>query len=179
MRAATPGWQRALAAVGALREPSYLHHEGVEISRAIVPLQGPTYQAAQYLAKMMVAESWAVDRAPVRISANVAGITHTRSLEHPLFLAGFLGAPAFGIRVFEPDQTRVLTTLMLLHDLLNPEAPAVCAEAPTDRARAVVAQSIHGGVRSSPFVLDATIRVAALLGLGPRLSLLLRLARSA
>lgn len=175
-RGASPLWQSALAKVGVLREPAFESQGDVAVSRAVVPLQGPTYLAAQYLTKMMVAEAWCVDRAPARISANVAGITHTKSLEHPLFLAGFLGAPAFGIQVFEPEQTRVLTTLMLLHDLLADTAPC-SATAPADegRARRVVAQSIHGGVRSAPFVLDNTIRVAALLGLARRPGLLVKL----
>ena len=125
---------------------------------------------------MMTAEAWAVDRAPVRISANVAGITHTRSLEHPLFLAGFLGAPAFGIQIFEPDHTRVLTTLLALHDALNPAAPSADATGgPAEQARRLTAQAVHGGVRSAPFAFDQTIRVAAVLGLTKRPSLLLRL----
>ena len=176
-RVRIPAWQRGLVAVGALQEPATHTVEGVEISRTIVALQGPTYQAAQYLTKMMAAEAWAADRFPMRVSANVAGITHTRSLEHPLFLAGFIGAPSFGIHVYEPEQTRVLMTLLLLHDLLNPDAPTAVAQDPHDRAQRVTAQTIHGGVRSDPFVLESTIRVAALLGLSKQPSLLARLFR--
>ena len=167
------GWQRALASVGALGGPSFHEDGGVEIARSIVALQGPTYQAAQYLGKMMLAEAWAADRAHTRISANVAGITRTRSLEHPLFLAGFLGAPSFGIQIYDPEQTRVLMALLMLHDLFAPDAPST--RPLPDRARDVVAQSVHGGVRSSPFALDPTIRVAAVLGLTRRPSLLARL----
>jgi hypothetical protein len=175
-RAGAPRWQRALARARVLAEPAHERHGDVEISRSIVPLQGPTYLAAQYLGKMVVAEAWAVDRAPMRVSANVAGITHTRSLEHPLFLAGFLGARHFGIEVFLPDATRVLSTLLVLHDLLNPAAPgADPAGGEAAQARRVVAQAVHGGVRSAPFVFDHTIRVAAVLGLARNPSLLLQL----
>lgn len=169
-----PAWQRTLRWLGALgQHPAHAVGE-VEVAKSIVGLQGPTYQAAQYLGKMMVAEAWVADRAPLVVSANVAGITHTRSLEHPLFLAGFEGAPAFGIRIFEPEQTRVITTLLMLHDLLNEAAPSRL-EDPGARARAVVGQSVHGGVRSAPFALDPTIRVAAVLGLARRPGLLGRL----
>jgi hypothetical protein len=173
-RATAPRWQRALARARVLREGS-LRHGSAEISRSIVPLQGPTYLAAQVLGKRMVAERWVADHAPTRVSANVAGITHTRSLEHPLFLAGFLGAPAFGIEIFQPDATRTLATLLMLHDVLHPDAPAAAAVPPAERARRVAAQSVHGGVRTAPFQLDPTIRVAALLGLGRRPGLLLKL----
>lgn len=171
-----PAWQGALASLGALGEDSHHAHGDVQIARSIVGLQGPTYQAAQYLGKMMVAEVWAADRSPMRVSANVAGITHTKSLEHPLFLAGFLGAPSFGIHIFDPEQTRVLMTLLMLHDLFGPDAPTAEAS-PEARMRRVVGQTIHGGVRSAPYALDPTIRVAAMIGLVRRPSLLGRLAR--
>ncbi len=173
--ARAPAWQRVLRGLGALGGTPHHGAGEVEVARSIVALQGPTYQAAQYLGKMMVAEAWAADRAPLAVSANVAGITHTRSLEHPLFLAGFAGAPAFGIQIFEPEQTRVIMTLMMLHDLLNDEAPSRLTD-PSMRARGVVGQAVHGGVRSAPFALDPTIRVAAIVGLARRPSLLGRLA---
>lgn len=175
-RLAAPRWQRALARGRVLPEPAYHQAGEVQISRSIVALQGPTYLAAQYLMKMMAAEHWAVQRAPLRVSANVAGITATRSLEHPLFKAGFLGGPTFGIEVFTPEQTRVLSTLLMLHDVLNPDAPA--AEPglePRQRARRVAAQSVHGGLRSLPFVLEPTIRAGAVVGLTKKPSLLVQL----
>ncbi len=175
-RSTAPRWQRALARTPLLPDRAHHRHGEVEIARSIVPMQGPTYLAAQYLTKMMLAESWAIDRAPLRISANVAGITHTRSLEHPLFLAGFLGAPLFGIEIFQPDNTRVLTTLLMLHDVLNPDAPgADASDGPVAQARRLVSQTVHGGLRSAPFDFDRTIRVAAVLGLVKKPSLLLRL----
>jgi hypothetical protein len=175
-RAQAPRWQRALARTRLLPEPAHHRHGDVEVSRSVVPLQGPTYLAAQYLTKMATAEAWAADRPGVRVSANVAGITHTRSLEHPLFLAGFLGAPTFGIEIFRPEQTRLLTSLLVLHDLLNPHAPSADRSGtPAQQARRLAAQTVHGGVRSVPFVFEHAIRVAAVLGLARKPSLLLRL----
>jgi len=172
-RRSAPRWQRALCRARMLPEPAFHAAGDVQIARSIVPLQGPTYLAAQYLGKMMAAEAWAARRAPMRVSANVAGITHTASLEHPLFLAGFRGAPTFGVEIFRPDQTRVISTLLMLHDLFNPAAPAAEADlAAPERARRVAGQAVHGGVRSAPFVLDHTIRVAAMVGLAKEPSLL-------
>ena len=171
-RERAPRWQKALRRSRLLAEPAF-HAEGeVEIARSIVSLQGPTYLAAQYLTKMLAAEHWAATERG-RISANVAGITHTASLEHPLFLAGFLGAPRFGVEVFTPDQTRVLSTLLMLHDVLNPDAPANAAGLDANaRARHVATRAIHGGVRSLPWVFEPTIRTAAIMGLAKKPSLL-------
>jgi hypothetical protein len=173
-RAGANRWLRALTRVRMLSAGASHRDGDAEIARSIVALQGPTYLAAQYLAKMMVAEAWAVDRAPVRVSANVAGITRTKSLEHPLFLAGFIGAPSFGVEVYDPTQTRVLTTLMLLHDALNPDAPGADASGgPAAQAARVHAQAIHGGVRSLPWDFWSVIQNAAVLGLVKRPSVLL------
>ena len=161
-----------------------LNHETVgatTVSRSVVSLQGAAYQAAQYLAKMMTAEALLADGIAgqaVSISANVAGITATRSLLHPLFQAGFLGAPRFGIEIYEPATTRAISGLLMLHDVLDPQAPGAAArshEPLLPRAKSVAAQSIHGGTRSLPWGLEATIRVGALIGLGKRPKLLVGL----
>lgn len=185
--ATMPRWQRALERVRALTRPGSHRRGDVVVAKAVVGLQGLSYQATQYIAKMMVAETWATaGRAlagaaaePVTISANVAGITNTRSLDHPLFQAAFLAAPYYGVKIFEPATTRALSGLLMLHDLLNPEAPGAAGRAfPTsaDKARAAAAQQIHGGCYSLPWLFDATIRAAAVVGLAKRPSLLLALA---
>jgi hypothetical protein len=112
---------------------------------------------------------------PITVSANVAGITRTRSLSHPLFELAFSGADKFGVRIFEPETTRALNGLLMLHDLLNPEAPGAAA-APVassrDKAAALLSQQIHGGIYTLPWVLEGVIRAAAVLGLSSRPSLL-------
>lgn len=115
-------WQRGLQATRMLRTPGSFG----AVARGVISLQGAGYQAAQYLTKIISGEVLATSGLggrPVTVSANVAGITNTRSLSHPLFQAGFEGAPLFGVRIFEPATTRALAGLLMLHDLLNPNAP--------------------------------------------------------
>jgi hypothetical protein len=177
-----PRWKKALIRVGALRTPGHHVHDDTVIARAIVTLQGPSYQAAQYLTKMAAAEVWATSGAglgadaarPVTVSANVAGITNTRSLEHPLFQAAFVGAPTFHIQIFEPPTTRALSALVMLHDVLNPAAPGAARldEPPAVRAAAALSQQVHGGVYSTPWLFEHTVRFGAMLGLSRRPSVL-------
>ena len=112
--AARPLWQTALLRTGLLQTPGHYEAHGVRIARATVSIQGLSYQAAQYISKLASAETYAVHgtdlrsetRQPITVSANVAGITRTRSLAHPLFQAAFIGAPRFGVRIFDPATTR-------------------------------------------------------------------------
>jgi hypothetical protein len=93
---------------------------------------------------------------PVTVSANVAGITNTRSLAHPLFQAAFIGAPRFGVRIFEPATTRALSGLMILSDLLNPRSashPNTLMTNPSAKVRALLSQQVHGGIYSLPYKL--------------------------
>lgn len=171
-----PWWQSSLHAVGLLPTPGQLPLAEATVSRSIVSLQGLSYQAAQYVSKIASAESYAVhglrfdasEAQPVTVSANVAGITRTRSLSHPLFEAAFVGAPKFGVRIFEPATTRALSGLMVLHDLLNPQAPGAAArrfDSERDKARALLSQQIHGGIYNLPYALEPAIRAAAVIGM--------------
>lgn len=180
--AEAPFWQRALRAVGRLPE-GHARHDGVCIARTIVPLQGASYQAAQYLSKLLASEVWVVygnelgddGGAPLRVSANMAAVTRTRSLSTPIFSAAFLGAPAFGVDSLAPDTTRWLNGLLVLHDLLALEAPGADTTARTaERVRRLHAQQIHGGIYSLPHALNPTITAAALIGFGRRPRLLLQ-----
>jgi hypothetical protein len=112
----------------------------------------------------------------LRVSANVAPITKTRSLRHPLFEAAFIGAPTFGVEIFEPASTRAIGLLLALHDLQNPDAPAATLRDPL-RAGEIFRQHVHGGIFGLPWALEMSINVSALLGLGQRPSLLLKLLR--
>jgi hypothetical protein len=154
---ALPAWQKALRRIGALGAAPWVADGPLAIATAAVPMQGPSYQAAQYLTKMMACEALAASGA-VRVSANVAGITATRSLEHPLFQIAFAGARHFGVQVFEPASSRALSGLLMLSDLFGPPSTGP--------------RSVHGGVASLPFRLDETIRAGALVGLATRPSLL-------
>jgi len=152
--------------------------------RAVVAAQGPTYQAAQYAAKRLAAEAFAAygaqlderSPAPLLVSANVAPITRTRSLQHPVFEAGFLGAPRFGVEIFDPAATRALGAMLTLHDLLNPASPSAALR-DAAQAGSIFTEQIHGGIFGMPWALDPAIAAAAVLGLGQRPKLLLRMLR--
>ncbi len=182
-RASAHLWQAALARAGLLRPP-LLRVGPIAVARSVVPIQGPTYQAAQYAAKRVSAEAFAAygcaldpaTPAPLRVSANVAPITKTRSLRHPLFEAAFIGAPTFGVEIFEPASTRAIGLLLALHDLLNPEAPAATLREP-QHVGELFQKHVHGGIFGLPWALEMSINVSALLGLGQRPSLLLKLLR--
>ena len=179
-----PMWKLALNRAGLLPKPGHLALAGAHIGLSTVSVQGLSYQAAQYVSKLAAAESFAVYGPtwsngaphPITVSANVAGITKTRSLSHPLFEAAFIGAPRFGVRIFEPETTRALSGLLILHDLLNPDAPgsATRVQDPAPKAAAVLSQQVHGGIYNLPYPLENAIRVAAVIGMGKKPSVLLR-----
>lgn len=177
-------WKSALWRTGFLGAPGHVSMHGSSVARATVSIQGLSYQAAQYIAKLCAAETFAVwgndlgasERRALTVSANVAGITRTRSLQHPLFQAAFIGAPHFGVRIFDPIETRGLSGMLILHDLLNSSAPGAAGVQPSDvrqKAAALLSQQVHGGIYSLPYVLEHAIRIAALIGMGRKPSLLL------
>ncbi len=187
-------WKRALQRAGQLT-PSLEVSGNVLIARAIVRAQGVSYQAAQLVGKIYAAEASSVygntlsggsdggsdgisegnghqlRPAPLTVSANVAPITATRSLSHPVFQAAFLGASLFDVEISQPETTRVLAGLLAIHDVIDPGAPGAAQHpyaSANERARGVLSQQIHGGIYSNPFSLDAAISVAAVRGLTMR-----------
>jgi hypothetical protein len=135
-------------------------------TRTVVGIQGASYQAAQYLGKVMMAECWAHDGIPMssapeplRVSATTAAITQTRSLQHPIFDAAFKGASAFGVETFTPALSRGVNGLLAVHDWLHPTRQV------PGGAR------VHGGIHTLPYPLESALRVAAVLGFvrSPRL----------
>jgi len=162
---ARPGWEALLARVGLFGRGGGCAVSGTgSATRTVVAIQGGSYQAAQYLGKVMVAESWASQTEderiqPVRVSANTAAITRTRSLNHPVFAAAFGGAAAFGVETFAPRLSRRLNGLLAAQDWLNPRLPVPGAV------------RVHGGIHTLPYPLDPPLRVAAAIGFArsPRL----------
>jgi hypothetical protein len=181
-----PVWKATLSRTGILAKPGHYAHNGVCVGLSTVSIQGLSYQAAQYISKLCAAETFAVygsafhdaDSArPLTVSANVAGITRTRSLSHPLFAAAFIGAPRFGVRIFAPETTRALSVLLMLNDLLNPAAPGAAAingGGVAEKLTRLHSQQMHGGIYNLPYQLESAIRIAALIGMGKNPSLLLR-----
>ena len=171
-----PGWQSFLERIGTLGEAASFQCQGASVARAIVPLQGLSYQAAQYISKTLAAEVYATqglqlegEPKPIRVSANVAGITKTKSLQHPVFQAAFLGAKTFGVEIFEVPSTRGLSNLLTLHDLLNEELDQ------SKPLETLFSKQVHGGIYSRAYALDPMIRVATLMGLAKKPKLLLKL----
>lgn len=173
-----PRWKAALNRAGLLPTPAHHSVGSVHVSRATVSIQGLSYQAAQYITKLLAAEAYAAHGVhldapkphPITVSANVAGITNTRSLAHPLFQAAFIGAPRFGVRIFEPETTRVLSGLLMVHDLLH-RRPAP-GSSPGRELADLFSRQVHGGIYSMPYVLEPAIRVAALIGMSKKPGLL-------
>jgi hypothetical protein len=166
--------------------PGSYSANGHHIGYSTVSIQGLSYQAAQYVSKLCAAEAFALfggDQPTngsaargLTVSANVAGITRTRSLSHPVFAAAFLGAPMFSVRIFQPETTRALSALLMLHDLLNPAAAGAAgsAVAAADKPGLIHAQQVHGGIYNLPYGLESAIRIAALLGMGKNPLILLK-----
>jgi hypothetical protein len=161
---ARPLWEAALLRLGLLgRGSAAVTIADAAVTRTVVAIQGASYQAAQYLGKVLAAECWSAGDAsaadPVRISANTAAITRTRSLDHPVFAAAFGGAGAFGVETLVPRLSRRLNGLLAVHDWLHPESPVPGSV------------RVHGGIHTLPYPLDPALRVAAAIGFArsPRL----------
>ena len=156
-----PGWEALLASIGLLgRGAGHVSAGGGNAIRSVVAIQGASYQAAQYLGKVLQAEAWADPAGPSRrVSANTAAITKTRSLDHPVFAAAFGGAGAFGVETFTPRQSRCLNGLLTVADWLSETLPE------PGRVR------VHGGIHTLPYPLEPALRMAATFGFArsPRL----------
>ena len=128
--------------------------------------QGPNYALAKRL------QQWRaiVARAAGHVaSINVAPSTTTASvLSNPALAAGFRGAKAFDIEVFEPATTNALMAAMWVHDLRNPAAvarPEVPLAHPLDL---ICAAANHGGLWRVPYLPRSVLPFAALLGMMKR-----------
>jgi hypothetical protein len=171
-----PRWQSAADRLGILgSDGGHVTVGDAAVSRSVVSIQGSGYQAAQYLEKMMAAETWATwgpalapAPRPRHVSANVAGISQTRSLQHPVFDAAFGGATAFGVETFAPPVTRALNAMLTARDWLDPAAagnPAASIPVEPDRAaRLLTSARVHGGLYVLPYPADEALRVSAAIG---------------
>jgi len=153
-----PFWETLCAGLGLLGGGSVSVEDAIA-TRTVVSTQGASYQAAQYLGKILMAECWAshgqlgtLQATPLRVSANTAAITRTRSLTHPVFAAAFIGAGVFGVDTLSPEQSRCLNGLLSLHDWMHPEMPV------PGKTR------VHGGIHTLPYPLEPALRIAAAIG---------------
>jgi hypothetical protein len=89
-------------------------------------------------------------------------------ISNPGLAAGFRGAKAFGIEVFEPDTTNAPMAGMRVHDLRNPDS-AAHPGVPLDHPLQLLAEGAnHGGLWRVPYPPRSVLSFAALLGLMKR-----------
>lgn len=175
-----PRWQAVLDRVGLLgKGPGHARHGDTCTNRGIVPIQGGSYQTAQYLGKLMAAETWATGDPALRVSANTAGISLTESLHHPVFDTAFSGAAALGVETFDPRTTAQLNGLLTLRDRLDPAASSSLQAGEAQRAwvNDLFSTRVHGGIYELPYPIEPALRVATALGVAKdprRVSYLLR-----
>ena len=128
--------------------------------------QGPNYALAKRL------QQWRaiVARADGQVaSINVAPSTTTASvLSNPALAAGFRGAKAFDIEVFEPDTTNALMAALWVHDLRNPQAPAQPTLPLAHPLQLLSEGANHGGLWRVPYLPRSVLPFAALLGMMKR-----------
>ena len=93
---------------------------------------------------------------------NVAPPTRTRSvLKNRALAAAYVGAPRFGVEVFEPATTKTLMAALLVHDLHTGGGPAL--DHPwRDEAHAAA----HGGLWRCAYAPRSALTIAALMGYG-------------
>jgi hypothetical protein len=87
-------------------------------------------------------------REPVTLSTNVAGITRTRSMAHPIFQAAFADAPSFGVRIFDPETTRALSGPTLARPS-QPHGSGCCGAAARRRATEGFGAPLAAGTRGA------------------------------
>ena len=173
--ARSSAWPRrvcAPAAVGAVSPRTSRHWSTRTTARAgawstvLVVEQGPNYALAKRL------QQWRalVARAAGQVaSINVAPSTTTASvLSNPALAAGFRGAKAFDIEVFEPDTTNALMAAMWVHDLRNPQGAACPAVALAHPLQLLSEGANHGGLWRVPYLPRSVLPFAALLGMMKR-----------
>jgi hypothetical protein len=94
------------------------------------------------------------------VSMNVAPPTRTRSvLKNRALAAAYIGAPRFGVEVFEPDTTKTLMAALLVHDLHTNGGPGL-AHPWQDEAD----EAAHGGLWRIAYAPRSALGLAALLG---------------
>jgi hypothetical protein len=128
--------------------------------------QGPNYALAKRL------QQWRaiVARADGHVaSINVAPSTTTASvISTPALAAGFRGAKAFDIEVFEPATTNALMAALWVHDLRNPRGAAHPAVPLAHPLQLIVEGANHGGLWRVPYLPRSVLPFAALLGMMKR-----------
>ncbi len=152
------GWPLRALSGGRLLRRAYPPGADPGICDSLIPQQGPNYALAKRLHRWRatVARDEGAD-----VSMNVAPPTRTRSvLKNRALAAAFIGAPRFGVEVFEPATTKTLMAALLVHDLHagGPAQPHPWQ----DEAHAAA----HGGLWRIAYAPRSALGLAALMGYG-------------
>lgn len=124
--------------------------------------QGPNYALAKRLQQWRAIWARSIGH---RVSLNIAPSTTTASvLKNPALAAGFAGASAFGIEVFEPETTNALMAALWVHDLRCDEAAANPATPLAHPFELFMAQACHGGLWRTAYLPRSALPFAAALG---------------
>ncbi len=127
---------------------------------AVVLQQGPNYLLAKRLQQW---RAWVARDSGHVVSIRVAPSTATASVVHNrLLAAGFRGAKAFDVEVFEPTTTNALMAALWVHDLRHPPLEPADPRAALD---ALALGANHGGLWRVPYLPRSVLPLAALLGL--------------
>lgn len=132
------------------------------IADAVVVQQGPNYLLAKRLQRWRARDARG---AGVRVSANVAPATRTRSVtKNRLLASAYAGAHRFDVEVFEPDTANTLMAAALVHDLCHDGGvadPTVTLDHPLDLFAETAA---HGGLWRIPYAPRSVLPIAAIAG---------------
>jgi hypothetical protein len=151
------GWPLRALSGGRLLRPAYPPGADPGICDSLIPQQGPNYALAKRVHRW---RATAARDSGLTVSMNVAPPTRTRSvLKNRALAAAFVGAPRFGVEVFEPTTTKTLMAALLVHDLHTGGGPA--QDFPwQDEAYAAA----HGGLWRIAYTPRSALSIAALLG---------------
>ena len=154
---------------GALYDPQYGELiEGEDgrkwgIADGLVPIQGANYALAKQIQRW---RAIATHNGGVRTSANVAPATRTISVtKNRMLAAAYRAAHAYGVEIFEPETSRALMALLLVHDLRHRDVPSSTGSDLTHPYDHFVDQASHGGLWRMGYEPRSVLPVALLRGL--------------
>lgn len=133
------------------------------IADGLVLQQGPNYALAKRL------QQWRLRVARmdgIRVSANVAPATRTRSVtSNRLLAAAYAGASWFDVEVFEPETSNALMAALLVRDLRSSTAAGAPTTTLGHPLELFAESAAHGGLWRNPFLPRSVLPLAAVLGL--------------
>ncbi|HMN77363.1 MAG TPA: hypothetical protein PKC97_14965 [Burkholderiaceae bacterium] len=171
---ARPALQRGLQAPLRLAAGERLFHPNVEriahndagfawgLADSLVVEQGPNYALAKRLQqwRAIVARD-----AGHRAVLNIAPSTTTETVvRNPALAAGFAGASAFGIEVFEPATTNAIMAALWVHDLRSDASAADPRRELAHPHELFMDNACHGGLWTGAYRARSALPLAAALG---------------